>query len=414
MQQMKNWKTGASQSRAVHGPQAAALSPEETLRAIFTQVFAGEQIHLPEGASIAGLRAAVSLNPEIISGIFESVKTQAEQRRKAEARPASKRRGPLRAVMAIFGGLFLAAVVLIYHFSTVHQQVGMPPAVSTGQLYEAAPEDKAALAALMKRAELGDATAQFDLGTMLDSHFLSHEKTVVKNNTEAFRWYLTAANSGLAAAENNLGFAYQMGRGVAPDYAMAAKWYRAAADAGLANAQNSLGGLYQNGIGVPRDDKQAFQLYQKAALQGLAAAQNNLGAAYEAGQGTAKDYSAAVSWFNLAAAQGEPNAQNSLGYLYYNGLGVPRDFVLAFKWLSAASAQGMASAQLNLGLLYLQGAGVNQDTTTAAKWFLLAEERGDKDAATALGLIIPPLTAEQRAAASAAAKNWDSQAQGPK
>lgn len=404
MQQMKNWKTGVWQNRPVHG----LLSPEETLRAIFAQAFAGEAIHLPEGASVASLRAAVSLDDEIIRGIFENVKGQS---RKTEDRP--KRRGPWQAVMAMLGVLILAAVAAIYHVRTLHQQPSAPM-VPAAQLYAAAPDDKAAFAALMKQAETGDAAAQFDLGTLLDSHFLSHEKTAAKDNAEAFRWYQAAANSGLAVAENNLGFAYQTGHGVAPDYLMAAKWYRAAAYAGLANAQNSLGFLYQNGIGVPQDDKQALQWYQKAARQGLATAQNNLGAAYEAGRGTAEDYTAAASWFSLAAAQGEPNAQNSLGFLYYNGLGVPRDFSRAYAWLSAAAAQGMAPAQLNLGLLYLQGAGVNQDTTTAAKWFLLAEERGDKDAATALGLILPPLTAAQLAAASAAARDWDSHAQGGK
>ena len=410
MQQTENWKIGASQNRPARGPQAAMLSPEETLRAIFTQAFAGEMLHLPEGATIASLRAAISLDPEIISSIFESVKTDAEQRRRAENRP--KRRGPVRTVIAILGVLFLTAVVLIV--LSYHARGPSAPPVPTDQLYAAAPNDKAAFAALMKQAEAGDAAAQFDLGTLLDTNFLSHEKTVAKNNKEAFRWYQAAASAGLAAAENNLGYAYQSGHGVAPDYVLAAKWYREAADAGLANAQNSLGFLYQNGIGVPQDDEQALRWYQKAANQGLAAAQNNLGAAYEAGRGTATDYSAAVSWFKLAAAQGEPNAQNSLGYLYYNGLGVPRDFPRAFKWLYAAAEQGMAPAQLNLGLLYLQGAGVAQDTITAAKWFLLAEERGDKDAATALGLIIPPLTAAQLAAASAAAENWDSQAQGKK
>ena len=404
MQQMKHWKTGALQNQPVHGQ----LAPEETLRAIFAQAFAGEAIHLPEGASVASLRAAVSLDAEIIRGIFENVKGQS---RKTEDRP--KRRGAWQVVVAMLGVLILAAAGLIYHITALHQRAAAP-LVPVGQLYKAAPDDKTAFATLMSQAESGDATAQFDLGTLLDNHFLSHEKTVAKNNAEAFRWYQAAANAGLPAAENNLGFAYQTGHGVAPDYTMAAKWYRAAAYAGLANAQNSLGFLYQNGIGVPQDDKQALQWYQKAASQGLAAAQNNLGAAYEAGRGTAKDYSAAAAWFTLAAAQSEPNAQNSLGYLYYNGLGVPRDFALAFKWLSAAAAQGMAPAQLNLGLLYLQGAGVNQDTTTAAKWFLLAEERGDKDAATALGLILPPLTAAQLAAASAGAKNWDSQAQGGK
>ena len=39
-----------------------------------------------------------------------------------------------------------------------------------------------------------------------------------------------AAGQGYAAAQHYLGFIYDEGQGVAPDYAGAAKWYRKAAD----------------------------------------------------------------------------------------------------------------------------------------------------------------------------------------
>jgi hypothetical protein len=51
-------------------------------------------------------------------------------------------------------------------------------------------------------------------------------------------------------AQNNLGWMYLNGKGVAQDDAEAAQWYRKAAEQGFADAQNMLGWMYQNGQGV--------------------------------------------------------------------------------------------------------------------------------------------------------------------
>lgn len=115
---------------------------------------------------------------------------------------------------------------------------------------------------------------------------------------------------------------------------------RRQAASGLATAQNDLGFAYTQGQGVPQDDEQAFAWYRKAAEQGLTLAQNNVAFAYRDGKGVMQDYTQAAAWFRKAAEQGNANAQYNLGVLYYTGDGVPQDFAESYFWLDIA-APGM-------------------------------------------------------------------------
>jgi TPR repeat protein len=83
------------------------------------------------------------------------------------------------------------------------------------------------------------------------------------------------------------------------------KWYLKAAQQGLASAQFNLGNMYNNGHGVTQDYAEAVKWYRKAAEQGDAAAQNTLGNMYQKGQGVVQDYIQAHKWLNLAAARGK-------------------------------------------------------------------------------------------------------------
>jgi TPR repeat protein len=391
----------------------APLSPEDLLRAIFTQAFAGKPITLPPGGSVVELRAAMALDARIITAIFQDVRAQARPA-PVYAAPLPEptpgvRRGPERVVPIMLAGLLVMAGAAVWHFHRKPPSPApapAPPPLSTAQLYGQAAGDAASYQALAARAKAGDAQAAFDIATLQDSGLLRSETTVPKNDAQALIWYQAAASAGLPQAENNLAYAYHTGHGVAQNDAMATKYYGLAAQAGLANAQNSLGFLLQNGLGVPENDAQALGWYQKAAAQGFATAENNLGAAYQAGLGTPQNYPLAAQWFTRAAAQGEPNAENRLGYLYYYGLGVPQDNAQALHWFSAGAAQGLAAAQRNLGLLYIRGAGVPRDPVTAAKFLLLAQAGGDAEAGVAMGLINPPLTPAQLASAKAAAAAW--------
>jgi hypothetical protein len=79
------------------------------------------------------------------------------------------------------------------------------------------------------------------------------------------------------------------------------RWYRKAGDQGNAAAQYNLGQAYNLGNDVEKDTGEADRWWQKAAGQGLAKAQYNLGLAYHDGTGVQKDNVQAYFWIALAA-----------------------------------------------------------------------------------------------------------------
>ncbi len=79
-----------------------------------------------------------------------------------------------------------------------------------------------------------------------------------KDTAEALRWYRRAGDQGYAAAQYNLGQAYNLGNGVEKDPAEAARWWQKAAEQGMAKAQFNLGMAYRAGAGVEKDNVQAY------------------------------------------------------------------------------------------------------------------------------------------------------------
>jgi len=144
------------------------------------------------------------------------------------------------------------------------------------------------------------------------------------------------------------------------------------AEEGDANAQNELGLAYCVGKGVPRDFAKGVNWLKRAAEQGHTEAQRYLGSAYNRGIGVPQDYVAAVSWYRRAADKGDAFAQSELGWSYYGGKGVPQDYAEAVSWYKKAASQGLATAQNNLGVAYAEGKGVPQDYAEAYFWANLA------------------------------------------
>ena len=120
---------------------------------------------------------------------------------------------------------------------------------------------------------------------------------------------LKAAELGDASAQNNLGEMFRDGEGVARDATEAVKWFHKAAEQGDATAQLNLGSMYFTGAGVPKDDAEAVRWWRKAAEQGVVYAQFNLGTMYANGDGVPKDDAEAYAWYSIATKHSNEQAQ---------------------------------------------------------------------------------------------------------
>ena len=196
----------------------------------------------------------------------------------------------------------------------------------------------------------------------------------------AFMLFMQLAEKEDAESENNLGFMYENGIGIAQSVEEAAKWYKKAAEQGFVHAQYSLGTLYANGDGVPQSHEEAAKWYRLAADQNLVEAQNILGWIYMSGKGVPQSYEEAAKWYRLAADQGDAEAQFCLSNMYENGTGVQQSNLESVKWCKLAAEGGFAFAQNKLGFMYEVGIDVPQSNEEAAKWYLFAAEQGDSQA----------------------------------
>ncbi len=107
-----------------------------------------------------------------------------------------------------------------------------------------------------------------------------------------------------------VGVMYAGGQGVLSDYVEALKWYLLAAESGVAQAQTIVGNMYLQGSGVFPNDAEAVKWFRRAADQGDAEAQNNLGVMYANGKGVPQDYVQALMWFSLGALQSPGSDQS--------------------------------------------------------------------------------------------------------
>ena len=215
---------------------------------------------------------------------------------------------------------------------------------------------------LQRKAELGNANAQFQLGW----HY--HEGVGGKPK-EAVKWYQKAAQQGHLNAQYNLGYMFNQGIYVPQDYQKAFKYFSKVAKQGNAEGQLSLADLYYYGHGTSKNPKKAFELYKKAASKGVMRAQCELGCCYAFGIGTNKNQKKAIHWFLKPALKGYSLGQYKLGveYLKRNQKG---DQERAFRWFLRASNAGYPPAHNSLANCYLTGTGVEKNEK---RGFLLLE-----------------------------------------
>jgi TPR repeat protein len=228
-----------------------------------------------------------------------------------------KRENPMKKVRRTIGFAFACIGLMQVAGCVVEQNRGVVVVPSAPVAVAPTPVENHQVHIIRQKAEQGNATAQFTLGSCY-----ANGRGVVRNYEEAVKWYYLSAKQGYAAAQNRLGVCYSKGLGVAQNYAAAVAWYRRAAGQGNAFAQDNLGGCYYNSHGVARDYTEAVKWYRLSAEQGNAVAQYHLGLCYYNGRGVARNYAEAVVWYRKAAEQGNLAAKTSLLACESKGLAV--------------------------------------------------------------------------------------------
>lgn len=190
--------------------------------------------------------------------------------------------------------------------------------------------------AIRSRAEAGDVAAQVDLGWRFD-----RGRGVRKSYKKAFAWYLKAARGGSRVAQYNLNLCYLLGQGTFRNDRQAFHWVQKSARAGYPDAILALAWHYHNGRGVRPSLRQAERWYRQSARNGDASAQFSLGQLFfDEGR-----YKLARGWFLKGAAQEHPRCHYYLGRIYLDGLGVRPDFAKAKTHLRRATALRAAFAK---------------------------------------------------------------------
>lgn len=187
------------------------------------------------------------------------------------------------------------------------------------------------------------------------------------------------AEAGDADAQYQVGLSYFSGSGLPQDIKKGRMWLAKAAAQGHTPAQVFLAD-FKAAAAKPIPHavaKKAFERNTKAAEQGDADAQYQVGNAYDLGQGVAQDRKKAIEWYTKAAAQGHASAQNSIGAAYQFGWGAVRqDYKKAIEWYTKSAEQGNLIGQFNLATMYSGFVDAPPDYKKAVEWYTKAAEQG--------------------------------------
>jgi TPR repeat protein len=121
-----------------------------------------------------------------------------------------------------------------------------------------------------------------------------------------------AANHGNKDRINYFGLCLEFGKGRNDDISRAAECYRKAADLGLAEAQNNYGFCLEHGLSVNIDFEESFRYYRLSADQGHHAGAFHCACCLHYGVGVDCDLEAAASYYeNARSAHSTMNGRDS-------------------------------------------------------------------------------------------------------
>lgn len=259
-----------------------------------------------------------------------------------------------------------------------------------------------------KKAEVGDAKAQNELGVMY-----RQGDGVARDKAESVKWYRKAAFQKNPDALYNLGIAYFNGDGVPSNELRAYAFLAIAKEAGSAEAGVALdqfaqswpdsklnvgksveAEIFSRGIDVPENDERAYKLYRQVAEAGDPFAQYTICLLLDGGRGVKKDPIEAFEWCLKAAKQSQWDAMLFVADRYEHGIGTSIDFQNAEHWYRFV-AYDRLDAAMRIAHLYKNGSLKSSDPMLADA-YLAHAATGDKSAKLELDSDLAQLDKKKR------------------
>jgi uncharacterized protein len=224
-----------------------------------------------------------------------------------------------------------------------HVMAGIALAQAMIRGHGLAADPEAGIARLQSCATLGETACALALAGELGSG-----PPAVQDLPRALGLLEQAAAHNNAIALNNLGWAYENGRGTTVDEARAyAAYARCEAlqepEDGLAECLNNLGRVLRDGLGTPRDAARAAALFRRAYSLGSAWAGCNLGAVLREGDGVEADAAQAATLVAEAAGRNIVECQLQHARALLRAGTAPA--AEALQWLRKAADAGYWPAQ---------------------------------------------------------------------
>lgn len=238
---------------------------------------------------------------------------------------------------------------------------------SAPQSPSAAPVDD--LPALLRRAEAGDADAQYQVGIAYQFSL-----GTPRNDAAARSWFARAAAQNHTRALASLGYMLTVGAGGPVDAAGAENALRRAGEAGEASAWANMAELVLQQR--PAEKAEAMALLERAVAAGATNARYRLGRFLIEGDVVAADPARGRKLLDEAAEQGHPFAATYLAWMILEA-GDTAEAARGFRLAQSAAAADLGAGINELGRYHMTGFGTPRDPRRAASAFARAGEQGE-------------------------------------
>ena len=204
--------------------------------------------------------------------------------------------------------------------------------------YGACPEDNKQAVEWYEKAVAND----IPLAMLRMGEYYLYDYDKLNESEKAFNYFKKAAES--ECYNEGLGICYEMGIGVEDNETEAFKYYTLAADSGNVMSMYRTGLCYYNGVGVKQNYAEAYRWFNDAAGNENVASYYYLGKMLMYGEGCVPDAETGIQWLMKAAEHNSDKAQFELGNAYLMGNGVEENDEIAMEWFEKAAENGNEKA----------------------------------------------------------------------